>query len=381
MNARERFLAIAHFEKPDKVPVTGGARRATLERWWKEGLPRDVSVADYFGLDTGGEGLTTFIGEGFSGDTVSPNRVNIGPVPPFEEKVLEQSERHRVWIDGLGIKQKGFKADWEDGWMGFATRTFLEFPVKTREDFLKMKERYDPYTPSRYPKQWEELKRRWRKRDYPLVFSLRGPFWWTRDMMGLEAMLLNFFLNPDLIHDIMRLCADFHVKMLHKALDEINPPPDHAGFSEDMAYKWGPMISPKMVREFMLSPYKKMTRFLRSHGVDIISVDSDGNPSSLIPVYLEAGINGITPCEIAAGMDPVALRKQYPHLIMWGGIDKRVLARDKKAIEREVISKVPYLIKTGGYFPGVDHAVPADVPLENYGHFINILKKVCSKKL
>ena len=75
-------------------------------------------------------------------------------------------------------------------------------------------------------------------------------------------------------------------------------------------------------------------------------------------------------------MDPVALRKRYPCLIIMGGVDKRVLAKDKKAIEGEVMSKVPYLIKTGGYFPDVDHAVPADVTLENYRYFLELIRKL-----
>ena len=295
MNARERFLAISHFEKPDRVPVIGGARRATLERWRKEGMPPDVDVATYFNLDRGVEEITAYPGEGFEWDATNLNAIDLGPVPPFEVRILEQSERYRVWIDSLGIKQRGFRADWENGWMGFATREFLEFPVKNREDFLKMRERYSPHTPGRYPKRWEELKQRWKDRDYPLGISLRGPFWWTRDMMGLHRMLLDFYRNPTLIHEIMDLCAEFQVDVLRKALDEIDPPPDQACFSEDMAYKAGPMISPKMVREFMLFPYKRMTSFLRRHGVDTIIVDSDGNVNALIPVWLEAGFNGITP--------------------------------------------------------------------------------------
>jgi uroporphyrinogen decarboxylase len=62
---------------------------------------------------------------------------------------------------------------------------------------------------------------------------------------------------------------------------------------------------------------------------------------------------------------------------MSGGIDKRELAKDKAAIEREVMRKVPPLVERRGYFPGVDHAVPPDVPLENYKHFISLLKKIC----
>ena len=59
-----------------------------------------------------------------------------------------------------------------------------------------------------------------------------------------------------------------------------------------------------------------------------------------------------------------------------GGIDKRVLAKDKDAIEREVLSKVPWLCLQGGFFPQVDHLVPPDVSLENYVYYAQLIRNV-----
>lgn len=61
---------------------------------------------------------------------------------------------------------------------------------------------------------------------------------------------------------------------------------------------------------------------------------------------------------------------------MYGGIDKRVLAQSKEAIDREVLSKVPWLLERGGYIPHVDHAVPHDVPLENDIYYRKLLTRV-----
>jgi len=40
----------------------------------------------------------------------------------------------------------------------------------------------------------------------------------------------------------------------------------------------------------MLPHYKSVTEFLRKHGIDIITVDSDGNINELIPLWLEGGL-------------------------------------------------------------------------------------------
>lgn len=376
MNARERFLAVAKFQKPDMVPVSGGPRKATLERWYNEGLPKNVDISTYFKFEPGG-GITSYPSEGFeySWNQISSNGVNIGPFPPFEYKILEKTDRYWVWIDSLGIKQRGFKEDWENGWSGFATRQFLEFPVKDRSSFLEIKKRYELRIPDRYPKNWSEMVREWGRRDYPLCVSIRGPFWWTRDMMGLSGMLLTMYRDPGLISEIMEFCAEFQTAVLEKALNDVDA--DWAILNEDMAYKKGPMISPRAVREFMFRPYREICDFFKEHGVDIVVIDSDGNPEPLIPIWLEAGVNGVSPCEIAAGMEPVKLREKYPRLILMGGIDKRELAKDKEAIEHEVLSKVPYLINTGGYFPGVDHGVPPDISLANFKYFLNFTRKLC----
>ena len=73
--------------------------------------------------------------------------------------------------------------------------------------------------------------------------------------------------------------------------------------------------------------------------------------------------------EVAAGMDVVQLRKSFPKLQIVGGIDKRVLSKDKKVIDEELVAKIPFMVKKGGYIPTVDHLVPPDVPLRNFIYY------------
>ncbi|NLF02630.1 MAG: hypothetical protein GX601_16815, partial [Anaerolineales bacterium] len=93
----------------------------------------------------------------------------------------------------------------------------------------------------------------------------------------------------------------------------------------------------------------------------------------LIPMLLESGINGILPLECAAGQDPLALRQEYGHdLLLWGGIDKRALTQDRRAIEQELLAKIPPLMEDGGFIPTVDHAVPPDVSYENFVYYMEL---------
>ena len=281
MNARERYLAVAHFKKPDKVPISvGDIRKDVLKRWRAEGMPRDVDPWAYFDFDGGSSEGAFALGISISSYTqaggwgLNPNAINLGPLPPFEQRVLEEDERYRIWIDDLGITQKGFTKDWKEGWSGFATRVFMDFPVRNRKDFLEMKNKYDPKSRGRYPKQWKELRRQWRERSYPIGFSLRGPFWFVRDMMGLHRMMIEFYRNPDFIREIMEFSTEFHIETLRRAAEEVSV--DFAWICEDMSYKRGPMISPKMVREFMLPCYKRLSKFCGSTELILLAWTATG---------------------------------------------------------------------------------------------------------
>lgn len=119
----------------------------------------------------------------------------------------------------------------------------------------------------------------------------------------------------------------------------------------------------------MIPRYRRITDLAQSKGIDLNFVDCDGNVEELIPLWLESGISGIYPMEVAAGMDVVKLRSEYDKdLLMTGGIDKRVLAQDRKSIDAELEAKIP-LTEKGGYIPHIDHAIPHDVPYENFAYY------------
>jgi len=48
----------------------------------------------------------------------------------------------------------------------------------------------------------------------------------------------------------------------------------------------------------------------------------------------------------------------------------------KKEIEEQVMSKVSALVASGGYIPFVDHAVPPDVPFDNFCYYMELIKNL-----
>lgn len=100
-----------------------------------------------------------------------------------------------------------------------------------------------------------------------------------------------------------------------------------------------------------------------------IQIDTDGFSDPAIELYREIGMNYLSPFEVAAGCDVVRTAKQYPDLLISGGIDKRILASGKQAIDREVDRILPAMRARGGYYPTCDHGVPEEVDFEDYMHY------------
>ena len=101
-----------------------------------------------------------------------------------------------------------------------------------------------------------------------------------------------------------------------------------------------------------------------------VQIDTDGDARPAIPVYQEAiGMDAMSPFEVASGCDVVEIGRQYPGLMMGGGIDKRVLAQGREAIDRHLEYIIPTMRERGGYVPMCDHGVPAEVPYEDYVYY------------
>jgi len=354
MNDRERFLATMHYAPRDRCPWWEmWYWRETLDRWHKEGLPEDVHLEEYLGVDRR--------------ENVG---VSLGLVPAFKRETLEENDEYEIFRREDGVICKQFKGD-----LAGRMPQWLRFPMETRDDWENViKPRLNPKSPCRYPLYWEEKKRMWAQRDYPLSISGGSIFGWIRNWMGLEGVAQALYDAPQWVQEMMNYIADFVVETVRRAVEEVDI--DYVTMWEDMAYKAGPLISPRMFRQFMLEPYKKITSFFHDHGIELIFVDSDGDSSSLIPLWLEGGVTGYYPIERAAGMDPVELRQRFGRkLRLIGGIDKRAMIAGPTAIEAELAHVAP-LVAEGGYIPWCDHLVPPDVPFQHYMYYVNRMKEL-----
>lgn len=370
LNARERFVRTARGQPVDRAfNWELGLWGQTLERWLNEGLPTDIHLDRIANLEHNGE----FFGL----DRMLWYDISLGPIPQYEYAVLSEDERYIVFRDGVGVVHKALKEGTVRG-TRMSMDTYIDHPVKTQADWIEFKKRLDPHSPARYPIWWNDEVRALSNRSYPLNMGCDGAFglyWKLRELMGTERVSYAFFDQPSLIEEILEYLTDFYIEVFHRALHDVEF--DLMVFSEDFAGKGGPLISPAIFKRFFKRHYRRLADFALSHGVPAVWVCTDGYTVPLIPLLLECGVNGQGPLEVAAGMDLLELRRTFGmDLLLMGGIDKRVLAQDRAAIDAEMYRKLPPLLAQGKFIPTIDHTVPPDVPYANWLYYLDLKRRM-----
>jgi uroporphyrinogen decarboxylase len=357
MTSRERFLrslrggAVDRFFRYDHGPWP-----STRQRWIGEGYPPDAEFGDYFRMDPL---VRIMINSGY---TDSPY------YPAFEQTVLEETDEYRLCSDADGIIKKVLKKHTDT-----SMPQFLRFPVTGRENWPRMLRHLDPTDAGKRIGDAAALVSKCSDPSVPTMLPICGVFGHPRNLLGDEGLAYVIYDDPGLLEEILANWTDLYVELLAKLTAIIRV--DSMLIWEDMCYKGGPLISPEHFRRFMLKPLTKVIQTARRCGVEGIILDTDGDCLKMIPLFLEAGVDCLMPFEVQAGMDVVKIRGEYgPGFTIMGGLDKRALARDRRAIQAEVDRVLPYFLESGRFFPTLDHTVPIDVPLVNFRYYLECVR-------
>jgi len=385
MTPRERIKATIHFRKPDILPWYEEITPETLIRWIKEGLPIEkltlVELLIYFdGLlllnDPTVKGFDPYSYFGFDNLWGCAIPIDMGPIPRFKRRVISENDRYTELLTDTGTVARRLK---KAAYLWYNMPMWVGFPVKDRESWEDYKKRLNPNDPRRYPKDWDKdvyLEFYENYQGSNTIFAVTGFYGFGAQLMGIPTFNLMFYKDPELIHDMAEHWEFFTKETIREAIETLKDRIDMIFWWEDMAYKHGPCISPKLYREFFLPHYTRVTDFLKKNKIDRVMMDSDGNINPLLDLIIEAGITGLWPLEVNSSMDAVAIRKKYGEkLFLAGNLDKGELAKGGEAMRKEVDSKVPILKETSGYLPGMDHIVPAEFTLKKFKEYSEYIKK------
>ena len=231
----------------------------------------------------------------------------------------------------------------------------------------------------RFPPHWPQLLAKYRNRDYPLVLGgyPHGYFGTLAHLMGYEHLFYNYTRRarayPRHPEDLHRVWIAVYEEVLSQT------DVDLFVIWEDISAGTGSMVAPAMIREFMLPYYKRLTGFLKAHGVKTIFVDTDGECTDLIPLFLEGGVTGLYPMEASCGVDIVKVRKLYPRLQLMGGIPKSEIVEGART-HRGDPRPGAEVLKTGGYVPFGDHLIPPEVHWAEFSFYRRRLNELIDNR-
>jgi len=297
--------------------------------------------------------------------------VESGIFPAFEHRVIAEDETHITFRDQRGITQRGRRD-------GLSMPEFLDYPVKTVDDWDRLKAerlRLDD-ADARTTLDWDAYAARLAATGEAVQVGSYpwGVFGTARDLLGAEELLISFHTQPDLVADIMDHLTSLWLAVWSRVAARVAI--DHIHIWEDMSGRQGSLISPAMVRRFMMPCYDRIVDFAQAHGVRLVSVDTDGDCSELVPLMHAHGINVFLPFEVQAGNNVREYRRAHTELGIWGGLDKRALARTRAEVDIEV-DRAREMIALGRYVPMFDHLIPPDATWANFRYAAERIRALC----
>lgn len=350
LTTHERMTRIYNHQEADRVPVTDWAWESTIANWHAQGMPKNVPWEDFFGLEK----------------IARVTETDIDTSPRCEAKVIEETDSYRIEKDCWGITKKNFKPI-------STTPFYLDYEIHDRKSWDIAKQRMFPSRDRINWDIWRKNYKYWRENGYWIEV---GP-WFGYDIvnariMGTETTLFAMVDDPEWMIEMFNHGCDLTLTLLDMIWDE-GYKFDELLWYDDLGYKNSLMFSRNMWYE-MVRPYQKRAiEWAHRHGIKA-QLHSCGRVESLIPDFINIGLDTLNPMEVKAGMDPLALKRQFGEAIcLRGGFDIRNWT-DIGLAEADIWEKLPILKEKGGYIFSSDHSVADNVSLENYKRIVEIAK-------
>jgi hypothetical protein len=360
-----RMNAALHHREADRVPVSDFFWGSFLERWKREmGLPATADIYRHYDLDW----IVTI--------------PNMDPrIRGFE--VLRENAEEVVVRTGYGAVIRKKFADPMPDFLSFDTDTLEKMEALTFDDPWDDR-RYlaggdnqlagvgDGFTRNLPP--WIDTVKSLHP-DFPVYGSICEAHEQLWRIIGSENVMLWIGLYPDELARFVGRLGTFLVEMTKAQVKAAPGLLDGMVIWGDVAYVNGMLFSPEYWRAHFKPVVAEMIRVCHDAGLPVI-YHGCGNAKVILGDFIGMGLDAYNPLEAKAGMDVVALRRQWGHRLGFcGNMDVLAWANAPlEELERIVLTKLN-AAKGGGYIFQSDHSVPGNISAERYQFVIDLVRK------
>jgi len=246
-------------------------------------------------------------------------------------------------------------------------------PLECEADLKSFRRAYVPECPERVPEGFEESLKTWQSRDSALYVAP-----WNEGFL----QVIGISDGESLVRALAALCErpaaanaamEHYAAYLETLLDAVlsHVVVDYSVFYEPIASNHAPVLSPAAYAKFVIPALRRVVACLEKHGVRFRFIWSAGDVRPLVPLWLEAGINGLCLNQARlAGITYADLRRDYGEdLLLFGGVDWRAVVEGPEAVDRYLEREVRPVLEAGGYVPYLDDTVRAYMPFDNFQYY------------
>jgi len=361
----DRMNKALHHEEPDRVPIGDFFWGGFVRRWRRElGLPAGADPYAHYDLDW----IVTVH--------------NMDPwVRPFE--TLRETKDEVVVKTGFGATiRKVFSlpmpepVGWEIDSLDSLEAAAFDDPRDPRR-FLAGGDNQiagvgDGFQRDSPP--WIDTVKALRK-DFPVYGSIIECSECLTRLIGQANAMLWIGLEPERMGRVIARIGAFYLACATAAMDAADGLLDGFVIWGDVAYKANTFVSPAYWRRHFKPWVAAIVAEAHRRGLPVI-YHGCGNVKAIFRDFVEMQIDAYNPLEVKAGMDAVALRREFGHRIGFcGNSDIQVWeSGDRERIRAEVLRKLN-AAKGGGYIFQSDHSVTAGVSGPTYDFIVQLVRE------
>ncbi len=164
--------------------------------------------------------------------------------------------------------------------------------------------------------------------------AIPGIFEMTHHLMGIEDALIALYEEPEAILELIDALTQRELEWAKVMIEKIHP--DCIFHHDDWGSQTSSFMSPEMFEEFYLPSYKKVYKYYKDNGVELIVHHADSYAANLVPYMIEMGID-IWQGVMTTNNTPELIKKYGGKISFMGDIDSGVV--DFPAWTPEIIAR------------------------------------------